>query len=376
MYEETATHAEDDEENAGWLLAAPGMPALVAISSDLHRQSVHQFVGLRFATHRDYANKRIREWQPYEEALRGVIPDDAMMARGDIGIPPYYIADLETIDIYGLTDATVAHNPVTLPSQERIIAHDRRPPPGYLQQRSFNFHPYPAATSEFKALTGANYALQVGSTLWMPFDIADHQWANERFADRDLWARNRFSLTAPAGNRFRVGGRHYVGAQFLGRFEGGMDNWRVEGEAITNHGQHEFYKDQLPIFGHVGPGFLTSYHPDEGDKMTGKARSPEFTASDGYYLALLVGGGSGRHNVGVRLLADGKEVSVWHGSGERMIEAISANTVEPFKLIVHPLAEVAGKPLQLELYDNDPEGHIMLDHVLLVQEVGTRHRGR
>ena len=75
-------------------------------------------------------------------------------------------------------------------------------------------------------------------------------------------------------------------------------------------------------------------------------------------------------NVGVRLLADGKEIAVWHSSGEQFFQ--QSTTVEPLKLIVHPLAEVAGQPLQLELYDNDPEGHIMLDHVLLIQEVGTR----
>ena len=45
----------------------------------------------------------------------------------------------------------------------------------------------------------------------MPFDVADHQWANERFADHDLRARNRFSLTDPAGNHLRVGDHHYVG---------------------------------------------------------------------------------------------------------------------------------------------------------------------
>ena len=357
------------EENAGWLLAVPGMPALVAISNDLRRQSVHQFVGFRFATHREYANNRIRVWQPYEEALREVIPGDATMARGAIGIPPYYVPALRIIDIFGLTDATVAHNPVTPSNNERVIAHDRHPPLGYLQQRGVNFHLYAAVTSESEALNGANYALQVGPELWMPFDATDHQWANERFAGRDLRARNRFSLTDPAGNRFRVGDHHYVGEQFLGRFEGGLDGWQVVGEAITNHGQHEFYQDQLPIFGHVGSGFLTSYHPDEGNKPTGKALSPDFTASEGHYLALLVGGDSGS-NVGLRLLADGKEVAVWHDSGEQFFQ--DSTTVEPFNLIVHPLAEVAGKPLQLELFDNDPEGHIMLDHVLLVQEVGTR----
>ena len=128
---------------------------------------------------------------------------------------------------------------------------------------------------------------------------------------------------------------------------------------------------QDPIFGHVGPGFLTSYHPDEGDKTTGRALSPEFTASDNHHLAFLIGSGAGS-NVGVRLLSDGEEVLVWRGSGKQFLEAFSANTVEPLNLIVHPLAAVAGQPLQLELYDNDPEGHIMLDHVLLVQEVGTR----
>ncbi len=354
-------HIELDEQNAGWLLAVPGMPALVAISNDLREQSAHQFVGLRFATHRNYANKRIREWQPYEEAVHKVIPDDAMMVRAGIGIMPYYVPDLDIIDYHGLTDATVARHPVTHSNRERSMAHDRHPPPGYLQQRGVNFEVYPAATSAYKALTDADYTLQVGPDLWMPFDAADHQWANERFAGHDLRARNRFSLADPAGNRFRVGDRHYVGAQFLGRFEGGLDGWQIVGEAVTNHGQHQFYQGQDPIFGHVGPGFLTSYHPETGDEPTGTARSSTFTAADGHHLALLVGGGSGEHNVGVRLLADGKEIAVWRGRNN-----------EHFNLIVHPLAAVAGKPLQLELYDNDPAAHIMLDHVLLVREVGIR----
>ena len=369
LFEVTAWQIKLNAENARWLLAAPGVPALVALSNDLRWQSVQQYVGLRFKRHREFANEEILLWKPYEQTLRRVIPNDTVMLRGAVGIMPYYVPDLEIIDNHGLTDATVAHNPVTHANHERRIAHDRRTPPGYLQQRGVNFHLYEAAASEAAALAAANYALQVGSDLWMPFDVADHHWANERFAGRDLRARNRFSLAEPVENRFRVGGRHYVGVEFLGRFEDGMDGWRVEGAAITNHGQHGFYQDQLPIFGHVGPGFLTSYHPDAGNKSTGRVVSPGFTASDGHYLALLIGGGSGS-NVGLRLLADGKEVAVWRGPGERLLGG-SGTHVEHFELIVHPLAEVAGKPLQLELYDHDPEGHIMLDHVLLVQAVGT-----
>ena len=350
---------ELDEENAGWLLAAPGMPALVAISNDLRWQTARQSVGTRSWQHGMFAINLIRAWQPYEEALRGVIPNDAVVSRTGIGIAPYYVPDLAVIDILGLTDATTARHPVTRPNSQRHMAHDRRPPPGYLQQRGVNFQLHWSATSRVDALATTNYALQVGPELWMPFDVADHQWANERFAGRNLRARSRFSLIDPAGNRFPVGNHHYVGVEFLGRFEDGMDGWRVEGAAITNHRKHAFYVGQDPIFGHVGPGFLTSYHPDEGDKTTGKARSPEFTASDNHHLAFLIGSGAGS-NVGVRLLADGQEVAVWRGRNN-----------EHFKLIAHPLAAVAGKPLQLELYDNDLTGHIMLDHVLLVREAGT-----
>ncbi len=365
-------HIELDEQNAGWLLAAPGMPALMAISNDLRARSVRQSVGMRFVEHREYADQRIRRWQPYEKMERGVIPGDAVEERPTIGIPPYYVPDLPVIDSLGLTDATVARHPVTHSNRERSMAHDRQPPPGYLQQRGVNFAVYPAATSEAAALTSASHALQIGPKVWMPFDVADHQWANERFAGRDLRARHRFSLTEPADNRLRVGDRHYDGEQFLGRFEAGLDGWTLTGDAVTNHRDQAFYVGQDPIFGHVGPGFLTSYHPEAGDESTGSARSPEFTATAGHHLAMRVGNGSGGQeragrvsgnseiNVGVRLLADGQEVAVWRGRSRHLT------------LIVHPLARVAGQSLQLELFDHDPEGHIMLDHVLLVREVGTR----
>ena len=360
LFEDAATHTERDEENAGWLLAVPGMPALMAISNDLRRQSARNKVGQHFWIRRNQAGLFLHLWMPYEQAERGVIPGDAVMAGGG-GIMPYYVPDLEIIDQYGLTDATVARNPATMPNYERQLAHDRRPPPGYLQQRGVNFSLHAAATSEVAALAAANYALQVGPDLWMPFDVADHQWANERFAGRNLRARSRFSLTDPAGNRLRVGDPSLcwgaIHRPLRGRPGRLAGRWR---------GHHQprpacvLCQGQDPIFGHVGPGFLTSYHPDEGDKTTGKARSPEFTASDNHHLAFLIGGGAGS-NVGVRLLADGQEVVVWRGRNN-----------EHFKLIAHPLAAVAGKPLQLELFDNDPAGHIMLDHVLLMREIGTR----
>ena len=156
---------------------------------------------------------------------------------------------------------------------------------------------------------------------------------------------------------FHIGNHLYLGEQALARFEDGFDGWLLEGEAITNHNQHERYGGQQPISGNAGRGFLTSYHPDTGDRPTGRALSPAFTASPGQYLAFLIAGGRG-DGVGARLLADGEEAAVWQGE----------NT-ERFQRVVYPLAEVAGQRLQLELFDDESGGwgHIMLDQVMLAR---------
>ena len=159
---------------------------LVAISNDLRRQLAPQGVASPFAEHREFANRQLRRWKPYENMENGVIPDDALIASGAIGIRFYYLPDLKVIDLAGLTDATVARNPVEKPNHQRYIAHDRRPPVGYVEQRGVNFTIRPPATSELQALHRAEYAVKVGPALWMPFDSPDRQWVFDRFAGRDL----------------------------------------------------------------------------------------------------------------------------------------------------------------------------------------------
>ena len=162
--------------------------------------------------------------------------------------------------------------------------------------------------------------------------------------------------TAPADS-IHHGDHLYLGEQVLARFKDGFDGWLLEGEAITNHSQYERYKGQQPISGNMGRGFLTSFHPENGDRVTGRALSPAFTAESGQYLIFLIAGGGGS-GVGLRLLADGDEAAVWRGE-----------TTERFKRVIYPLAEVAGQRLQLELFDNETGswGHIMLDHVMLAR---------
>ena len=354
---------ELNEEKEGWLLAVPGMPMLVAISNDLRRQSAKHGVALRFSDFRKWANLMTQTWKPYEKMERGIIPDDALTSDGSLG-KFYYLPDLKVLDSWGLTDATVARTPVTRPNLERWIAHDRRPPPEYLKQRGVNIRIFVPASSATEALrrADADYAVKVGPDLWMPFNTVNAQWAAARFAGRDLRAEKVFSTIDPAHNQFHVDDNTYVGERFLGHFGDGFDGWQLIGEAVSNYGQHELNEGQDQIWGRADSDFLTSYHPSKGNQATGKALSPKFTATADQYLVFLIAGGEGE-GVGLRLLANGAEVAVWHGRNTVWHD----RNIEQFELIVHPLAYVAGKSLQLELFDSElgDWGHIMLDHVML-----------
>ncbi len=140
------------------------------------------WVGFRFAGHREFSKGRIELWQPYNKVADGLISHDTVTAVSAAGIMPYYLSGLTVIDLHGLNDKTITRNPVTLPNNQRRIAHDRTPPPGYLEKRGVNFIPYPAATSAAEAHRIAPYAVPVGPNLRLPFDTNNPQWAEESFA--------------------------------------------------------------------------------------------------------------------------------------------------------------------------------------------------
>ena len=320
-----------DESNSAWLQAAPGMRALVAVSNDLRLLSEPQSVGRRTYQIHGFNAPQIPGWKSYEDAPHQVIPNDAVMYASTIGIVSYFMPNLTVIDLFGLADHTIDRNPVTLTNSERRMAHDRSAPPGYLQRRGVNIRLHPAVATEAQALARADYALNVGPEIWMPIGVFDHVWANERFADFDLRARNRFSQSDPAGNSFVMDGVRYVGEEFLGRFEDrGLDGWQREGKAVTNHILGPFHDRIIPIRGHVGPGFLTTYYPGKWER-TGQAYSPPFVARDDQYLVFLIAGERHDH-VGLRLLADGEEVAVWRG-----------DNWEAFRLVIYPLQQIAGQ---------------------------------
>ncbi|MDD9824062.1 MAG: hypothetical protein OXU43_02665, partial [Gammaproteobacteria bacterium] len=181
-------YSELNAENAGKWLAAPGMSKLVAVSNNLRRRSTLRHAPSPWAEHRAFAASQQRAWGPLERMPRGMFPDDAVSVASVLGIQGYYLPDLEIIDVYGLTDKTVARNPMTKAGRRHIV-HERQPPPGYLRQRGVNFFVTSAKPSAADALRVAHYALKVGPNLWMPFDSNDRQWVAERFADRELRSR-------------------------------------------------------------------------------------------------------------------------------------------------------------------------------------------
>ena len=350
-------YIELDEENAEWLLAAPAMPALVAISNDMRGRSLRHAVGASFAIHRESAAYQLRGWQPYMNAERGVIPTDAVMDARTIGIKSYYAPDLTVIDLLGLTDATIARNPSDISNNERLIAHDRHPPLGYLQRRGVNIRIGGAVETEVRALTKGNYAVRIEQGVWMPFDAADHQWVNEHFAGLELRSRNRFSQSIPEDNHLIIDDVRFVGEEFIGRFDEGLDGWTSDPKAVSNNKDIVYFGLWAPVFGHVGSGFLTTYYPGKWERF-GRAYSPTFTPREDQYLAFLIAGE--RHDdVGMRLLVNGEAVTIWRGDG-------MAN----FELVVYPLRQFAGKEVQLEIFNNEigDRPRLMLDHVMLLRK--------
>ena len=339
------------------LTLVPGTQALFATTTDLIDGLKQHFIGLNAIHHRDYAAPRIRDWSPFERIPREVIPEDAIMGVPTTGIPSFYMPSLRVVDTLGLTDAVIARNPTTRPNRHRQMAHDRGPPPGYLERRNVNFKPQPFAGNARHALARARYAVRVDPGLWMPFDALDHEWVLDRFDGYPL-------RTADDVDGIRV----------ISDFDAGLDGWQLSGDAIRGH--DAIVSPHHPFVGssyQSSRGLLTSIHPEKGSHATGTARSPFFTAGADDCLGFLFAGGKSER-VGLRLSANGAEIKVWHvDSGVWR----GFWPVSNFYSVTHPLADVANATLQLELFDNDVGryGFVLLDHVTLVRGEGGRCPG-
>ncbi len=168
---------------------APSLGPLTAWNEELRAAMEPQGVGWRVEQHGVFSRLLIERYGPYEAVLPGVIPTDALVAGIALGIVPFYLPELRVVDYHGLVDKVIARNPVATPNAARVMAHDRRPPPGYMSQRGVNFGIHSPKATAAAALTERAYAIPVGPQRWMPFDAMDYQWVKANFAHRGLESR-------------------------------------------------------------------------------------------------------------------------------------------------------------------------------------------
>lgn len=150
-----------------------------------------RFIGTRQREHDVFQRDRLASWGPYG-ALAALplssVPANLVTSMKTIGVSSYFLPALVVIDEFGLTDHTIARAGIAQ-TRTRKLAHDRRPPPGYLAERGVNVEVRPAAATVGEALQLAPYAVQLAPGLWMPFDVPA--------TGRPVFDRPVYTLRAP-----------------------------------------------------------------------------------------------------------------------------------------------------------------------------------
>ena len=337
-----------------WVLPQVALAAYNAASSYCvdHQSCARQ------GEHKAYWNLLEREYGAYRSLSReeaGTLPTDATWARQAVGVAPYMFPGVAVIDEYGLTDHTIARTPVDTPNEHRTMAHDRRPPPGYLQSRGVNIEIGPASRTQGEALRYAYWAVRVREDMWIPFLAYSGDWVVSRFAGKPIFSQFAYDTERPAENLGWIEGQYSRGFQFVGRFDTpALDGWsQVDGAPLSPVEAAALPGDLEPI----GKSYLSTYDPKLGDRAKVRFVSPSFVAQG--HLVFLMAGGA-KPGAEVRLVVDGGVTKTWSGRGARAFELYSGD-LRPF----------AGKSAALELLDDSDEASVALDQVLLVEPVPT-----
>ncbi|MBX7117126.1 MAG: hypothetical protein K1X64_22610 [Myxococcaceae bacterium] len=99
---------------------------------ELQAWLIWHHVGMRHQEHKIFYEAQLG-WLPTRaegEKLKFV--DNPVSAQMCVGVVGWVLPNVAILDTAGLNDWVIARNPVTRPKEERLMAHDRSPPPGYL----------------------------------------------------------------------------------------------------------------------------------------------------------------------------------------------------------------------------------------------------
>jgi arabinofuranosyltransferase len=305
-------------------------------------------IGVSWVEHRDFQATLLGLYGRYGRRDRQLLPEGAVMAHNWMGIMPFHLREVTFIDKFGLTDRTIARSGE--PSNEhRTMAHDRRPPPGYLEQRGVNIAIEPAARSLSRALDLAPYAIELADGLWAPFSSERPEWVETAFRGRALYHPD---FAHP--ERSLIAGRGVAEVRTLLDCEAAPSGWEISGARCTEAPG----RDEGRVSGQQGSAWLTTYGPKNGDRAVAELRSPIFTPGPNSLLMFELGGGSVPGLRAVLTDADGRELASFQAQNDQRLRP---QFVE--------LAPYAGRALRLALGDaaRGGWGHLLLDAVSLVE---------
>jgi arabinofuranosyltransferase len=130
---------------AGFL---PGPLAWYAMPWDLmHEHMLRRFVGIRHQGHKTYLHSQKLRFPDRETGSKIPADDLPIYVAGGVGWPAWAMPHVYVIDKLGLNDVVIARNPDLRSSKGRSMAHDRQPPPGYLECFEPNVQPGPGDTT-------------------------------------------------------------------------------------------------------------------------------------------------------------------------------------------------------------------------------------
>ncbi len=107
---------------------------VVAAWDELQTWLIRHHVGMRHQEHKVFWEHTVRTLPTREEGARIAWSQRAVHASATVGIVGWVVPNVAIIDTFGLNDRVVAHAPSrSHDNEKRLMAHDRRPPPGYVR---------------------------------------------------------------------------------------------------------------------------------------------------------------------------------------------------------------------------------------------------
>ncbi len=93
---------------------------------------IEHHVCMRRRGHQVFCEEQLRFWPSRAEGLTIGWEQRAVLAAPTVGVPAWVLPEVAIIDLFGLNDRVIARSPVSA-GEERLMAHERTPPPGYVR---------------------------------------------------------------------------------------------------------------------------------------------------------------------------------------------------------------------------------------------------